>query len=35
MLSLAAVRKAEEVQKLSKDLKERMREQGQVVAGKP
>jgi hypothetical protein len=35
MLSLAALRKADEVQKLSKDLKEKMKDQGQVVAGKP
>jgi hypothetical protein len=35
MLSLAALRKADEVQKLSKDLKERMRDRGQAVAGKP
>jgi hypothetical protein len=35
MLSLAALRKADEVQKLSRDLKERMRDRGQVVVGKP
>jgi hypothetical protein len=35
MLSLAALRKADEVQKLSKDLKERMKDRGQVVVGKP
>jgi hypothetical protein len=35
MLSLAALRKADEVQRLSRDLKEKMKDQGQVVAGKP
>ena len=33
-LSLAALRKAEEVQKLSRDLKEKMRELGQAAVGK-
>ena len=34
-LSLAALRKADEIQKLAKDLKERMKEQGQTFASKP
>jgi hypothetical protein len=34
-LSLAAVRKADEIQKLAKNLKEEMRERGQIVASKP
>ena len=34
-LSLAALRKADEVQRLAKDLKEKMRVQGQAVAGRP
>jgi outer membrane biosynthesis protein TonB len=35
MLSLAALRKADEVQKLSRDLKERMKDWGQVPVSKP
>jgi hypothetical protein len=34
-LSVAALRKADEVQKLAKELKERMKDRGQVVQGKP
>jgi hypothetical protein len=34
-LSLAAIRKADEIQKLTKDLKERMRERGQVPGNRP
>jgi hypothetical protein len=34
-LSLAALRKADEVQKLAKELKERMRDRGQVLPSKP
>jgi hypothetical protein len=34
-LSLAALRKADEIQKLAKNLKERMREQGQAFQNKP
>jgi hypothetical protein len=34
-LSLAALRKADEIQRLAKDLKEKMRDQGQMVPGKP
>jgi hypothetical protein len=34
-LSLAALRKADEVQKLAKGLKERMKDRGQVVQSKP
>jgi hypothetical protein len=34
-LSLAALRKADEVQKLAKDLKERMKDRGQVIQSKP
>jgi hypothetical protein len=35
MLSLAALRKADEVQRLSRDLKEKMKDQGQGVVSKP
>jgi hypothetical protein len=34
-LSLAALRKADEVQKLAKNLKEKMKERGQVSQSKP
>jgi hypothetical protein len=34
-LSLAALRKADEIQKLAKNLKERMKEQGQAFQSKP
>ncbi len=34
-LSLDALRKADEIQKLAKDLKERMKEEGQTFASKP
>jgi len=34
-LSLAALRKADEIQRIAKDLKEKMKEQGQAVASKP
>jgi hypothetical protein len=34
-LSLAALRKADEIQRLAKDLKERMKEQGQTSQNKP
>jgi hypothetical protein len=34
-LSLAALRKADEVQKLAKELKERMKDRGQVLQSKP
>jgi hypothetical protein len=34
-LSLAALRKADEIQKVAKELKEKMKEQGMTVASKP
>jgi hypothetical protein len=34
-LSLAALRKADEVQKLARELKERMKDRGQVIQSKP
>jgi hypothetical protein len=34
-LSLAALRKADEVQRLAKALKERMKDRGQVIQSKP
>ena len=34
-LSIAALRKVDEVQKLAKDLKERMKDRGQVIQSKP
>jgi hypothetical protein len=34
-LSLAALRKAEEIQRIARDLKEKMKDQGQTVAAKP
>jgi hypothetical protein len=34
-LSLAALRKADEIQRLAKNLKEKMKEQGQISQNKP
>jgi hypothetical protein len=34
-LSLAALRKADEIQRIAKDLKEKMRDQGRTIPGRP